>query len=454
MKILIFIETDVVIRHFIFSKAFHELHKFHNIVYVFPDGDKRLGNISLDKLDLKNSKRLTLMPYVKRLKLWRLRFFVEKLRRKKDVPNEVLKQWRRDFRLGNPLYAKYIYQFFGLPFVFNIFTLMVNLLIKRLPNLKLIKILKKERPDILIHPSVLEGSYIDDVVFYGNKFKIPVVVIMNSWDNPLTKRSVVNKDYFLLVWGPQTKQHAIKYMGLDKNKVLEFGAAQFDIYNFSDFQLDNNNNKVIDIDKKTLLYAGSSKFCDEFSHLVKIDEAIIEGLLPAMKVIYRPHPWGQCGYRGDRFKNYNFENVIFDENMKEYLSRDFSKDYSKFLPKLEDTKDLLLKVDFVLSPLSTILVEAMLLGKVPICLMPENELQAEHYHMVKKSPHFKEILENKEIIVINGTDSLIDGIKIAFNDSNSANKSNVLKKDSEFFISRFSKPFNKRLLELVEKINY
>ena len=53
---------------------------------------------------------------------------------------------------------------------------------------------------MLIHPSVLQGSYIDDVIFYGNKIKKPVVVIMNSWDNPLTKRSVVNKDYYLLVW--------------------------------------------------------------------------------------------------------------------------------------------------------------------------------------------------------------------------------------------------------------
>ena len=113
MKILIFIETDVVIRHFIFSKAFHYLEQFHDVIYVFPDGDKRLGNISLDKLDIQGSKRLKLMPYKERLKLWRLRFFVEKLRSKKGVPNAVVNQWRKDFTMGNPKYAKYIYLFFG-----------------------------------------------------------------------------------------------------------------------------------------------------------------------------------------------------------------------------------------------------------------------------------------------------------------------------------------------------
>ena len=123
------------------------------------------------------------------------------------------------------------------------------------------------------------------------------------------------------------------------------------------------------------MYAGSSKFADEFAHLLKIDKAIKVGNLPEIKVIYRPHPWGQCGYKGYRFKNHNFENIILDTNMKEYVFRDFKKDTSKFLPNLENTKDLLLKVDFVLSPLSTILLEAMMLGKIPICLMPEDEIK-------------------------------------------------------------------------------
>ena len=453
MKILIFVETDVVIRHFIYSKAFNDLNKFHDVVYIFPDGDKRLGHISPEKIDIQGSKRLKLLPYKERLKLWRLRFFVEKLRRKKGVPNHVLKQWRKDFTSGNPLYAKYLYLFFGLPFVFPFFTFAVNFFIKRLPNIELIKILNKEKPDLLIHPSVLEGSYIDDVIFYGNKIKKPVIVIMNSWDNPLTKRSVVNKDYYLLVWGRQTKSHAINYMGLNESRVIEFGAAQFDVYS-NDDQLKTSNSKDQNQKIKTLLYAGSSKFADEFAHLLKIDKAIKVGNLPEIKVIYRPHPWGQCGYKGYRFKNHNFENIILDTNMKEYVFRDFKKDTSKFLPNLENTKDLLLKVDFVLSPLSTILLEAMMLGKIPICLMPEDEIQAEHFHMVKKSPHFKEILENKEVIVINGSEFLIDGINKAYYDSSKKNKSNILKKDSEFFISKFSKPFNKRLLDFIEKLNY
>ena len=454
MKILIFIETDVVVRHFVYSKAFKDISKSHEVVYVFPYGDKRLGEIKPDDLNLGTCRKLNLEPCKKRLKLWRIRFFVEKLRNKKNISKKVVRQWRKDFKVGNPFYALYLYRFFGLPVIFRLFTIWVNFLISRNENKRMLEILSKEKPDLLIHPSVLEGIFIDDVVFYGNQIKKPVLVIMNSWDNPLTKRSVVNRDYHLLVWGRQTKLHALKYMGLKEDKVIEFGSAQFDIYS-----IDKNNNldinkkiKSLGSDLKTLLYAGSSKFADEFSHLLAIDNAISEGILPKMNVIYRPHPWGGCGYEGNRFKKHKFQNVIYDKNMMSYISRDFEKDHSKFLPDLESTKNLLDTVDIVLSPLSTILLEAMILGKIPVCLMAEDEIQAKHFHMVKGSPHFEEILLNKNVIVLNGQKYLIDGITKALKYSSIKRISNELKKDSEFFISKFSEPFNQRLLKFIDKL--
>ena len=277
---------------------------------------------------------------------------------------------------------------------------------------------------------------------------------MNSWDNPLTKRSVVNKDYYLLVWGKQTKLHAIKYMGLKEDRVIEFGSAQFDIYYHQNSENLINNKRIesFDSNSKTLLYAGSSKFADEFSHLFSIDDAISKGVLNNLKVIYRPHPWGGCGYEGNRFKKHKFQNVIYDQNMMSYISRDFEKDSSKFLPDLESTKDLLDSVDIVLSPLSTILLEAIMLGKIPICLMTEDEIQAKHFHMVKRSPHFEEILLNKNVTVLDSKEFLIDGISRALKKASIKKISNELKKDSEFFISKFSKPFNQRLLEFVDKL--
>ena len=454
MKILTFIENDITVRHFIFSKAFEKINKKHQVVYVFPFGDKRMGDINPHKLDLNQSKVLSLPPCTKRLKLWRFRFFVEKLRYRKEVPKKTLKRWHKDFKIGNPKYALYLYLFLGLPIIFRIFTFVVNFLITKNPNKNLIKILSEEKPDLLIHPSILQGSYIDDVVFYGDKIKKPVLIIMNSWDNPTTKRSVVNKNYYLLVWGPQTKKHALQYMGLKEDRVIQFGSAQFDIYNSEESEDWKSQRKLYGFDKnsKTILYAGSSKYSDEFSHMKIIDDAIIKGDLPKINVIYRPHPWGGCGYKGYRFKEYKFKNVKFDLNMKEYIFRDFDKVKTKFLPRLEFTRDLIQSVDFVISPLSTILLEAMMLGKIPICLMTHDELYAKQFQNIKDLPYFEDMLTNKEVIVLDGSNFLIDGIKDALKKASLIDKSAYLKKESEYFISKFSRPFNIRLLEFVENL--
>ena len=114
---------------------------------------------------------------------------------------------------------------------------------------------------------------------------------MNSWDNPASKRTVISNDFWLLVWGPQTKNHATSFMRMPPERVFEFGAAQFDIY------LEKPNKKRLEIleshnfvsNKKLLLYAGSSKLTNEFDHLSKIDNAISSGVLPPTNVIYRPN---------------------------------------------------------------------------------------------------------------------------------------------------------------------
>ena len=84
----------------------------------------------------------------------------------------------KGFHKRKSFYALFIYRFLGFPLVFKLFTKIVNFLISRKPNLNMEELIKKEKPDLLIHPSVLEGIYIDDVIFYGNKFKKPYISVL------------------------------------------------------------------------------------------------------------------------------------------------------------------------------------------------------------------------------------------------------------------------------------
>ena len=454
MKILIFLETDVTIRHFILSNSFRLLNQKHEVVYIFPDNHKRLGNINLSKLDLGKSRRIKLLPNLKRLSLWRIRFYVEKLIVKKNIPKEVTLQWRKDFKSFNPLKGYLLYRFFGIPIVFQVFTFIVNYLIKKTPFTELERIINYENPDVIIHPSVLEGLYINDLVEIGSRNKIATLLIMNSWDNPISKRAVVSNDFWLLVWGKQTRNHALKYMGISENKVIEFGSAQFDIYNKKPEESREKFLKKYNLgkDEIVILYAGSSKSTNEFQHILNIENAIDSNLLPNVKIIYRPHPWGNCGFKGERFKNHKFKHTKYDKSMINYINRDFKKERSKYITNYKDTRDLLFAVDAVISPLSTIIIEAMLLGKPPLCFLPIDE-DAKHFQMVHESPHFVEFLNDESVLVARGHNEFIQSLCKLINRIQDKSFSQKIKKSSEFYISKFEKPFDQRLAELIPKIH-
>ena len=79
MKALIFIEVDVVVRHFLHSGAFDDLGKHHLLTFVFPEiGNKRMGDLDPATLHLPGKvkhlpvheerrrlwKRLLIMPFI------------------------------------------------------------------------------------------------------------------------------------------------------------------------------------------------------------------------------------------------------------------------------------------------------------------------------------------------------------------------------------------------------
>ena len=249
--------------------------------------------------------------------------------------------------------------------------------------------------------------------------------------------------------------HAKNLMNMPEEKIIEFGAAQFDIYK----ELPKKNKEeilsyhgVFNLKKPTLLYAGSSKSTDEFSHLKKIDEAINAKKLPIVNIIYRPHPWGEAGKDSLKFKEFKFKNVFIDRNMKNFLF-DNENNKEHYLSKYSDTRDLLYSVDAVISPLSTILIEAMIIGKPPLCFMPIEEKGAVHFQIAKDSIHFNELLSMNEIIVIWGVKNLINGVSDLIERIENEKFSLELKKASKFFVKEFSKSFRERILDFVNKIN-
>ena len=450
MKILIFIEHDVMIRHFIDSQSFNSLINEHQVVFIFPEkGHKRVTR----KIDnrLLNAPYLHLTINQKRQKIWKRLFQVNLLRWKKGQQHKALRIFHREM-IGWK--AALHYSLLALPGLYYLFRYYSFFQIKNETNIDLQNLIYEEKPDLIIHPSVLEGVFINDLVDVSQNSSIPLVVIMNSWDNPSTKRAMIGTPDWLLVWGEQTKKHAIKYVEMEAQKVFSFGAAQFEVYKKPPRINRDRFCKIHNIDPKMiiLLYAGSSKNTDEYTHLLLIDDAIEQGSFGDMKVVYRPHPWGGGGKGGERIIEHKWKNICIESSMKNYLMNLNGGHGRMSFPDYYDTHDVLSSVDIIISPLSTILLEGAIHGKPVLCFLPKEEKHARHFQLDSSLIHFQDMFNMSEFLIAEGHSELIPMIEVLVNKSKDSEFKDNLNKVCNYFVQSFEKSYDKRLLDFCENI--
>ena len=449
MKILVFIEHDIVIRHFIHSRVFHPLAAKHDVLFIFPEEGHKRVTTNIASLDL-GAPYFRLAVDQGRRNLWKRLFQVGHLRLRRGRQQAGMRKlyWQA---LGWK--AALLYSVLALPGVYQIYKRHIIAIMAAQPHEGLETLLVEERPDVIVHPSVLEGEYINDLVDVSQRHDIPLTVIMNSWDNPSTKSAVIGNPEWLLVWGPQTKQHAIDYMGLARGQIIEFGAAQFDVYRASPRMDRTEFCRIHDIDPsaKILLYAGSSKATDEFSHLVAIDDAIEAGRLGPVVTVYRPHPWGNGGRGGDRIAGHAWRHVRIESTMRAYLEGLRSGQNCMSMPDYRHTHDVLASIDALVSPLSTIILEAALHEKPVLCFLPTDDQSADHFQMVLPLIHFEDMFRASEILMAHGTETLIPALADLLARTDDDDYRARLAVMAEHFVCTFERPYGERIMEFLEK---
>jgi hypothetical protein len=453
LKILIFVDHDIIIRNFVRNSVFDELAARHDVLFYFPEpGYSNNTRVSIDVNTLGLGERARhLEVHKKRLHRWvklcqasrlRIRPWLRKSTTRsiiiRHAPPELLKEYKR----------------LSLPGIYMWFKWRALRDLKLIRNRQLEAVLDAEKPDAIIHPTVLNGPYIHDLCDYSTRLGIPMVAIMNSWDNPGTKANMHLKPDWLLVWGEQTKEHAEKFLDMDPAKAVAFGVAQFDNYrnpprmNRDDFCREHG----IPSDKTVLLFAGAGKLNDEFSHLKALDDAAASGELGNTVVIYRPHPWGQGGKDGFRIIDYPWKNIRIENSMRGYLEilRDDPEAVS--FPDYGNTVDVLNNIDALITPLSTIIIEAAILGKPGMCFLPMAEKDAADFHENVQLVHFKEILGMPEFVKGVDMEQLLPKTKELLERVGDAGFSEHLKERTRFFIEPFERPFGERLVDFMEEI--
>jgi len=389
-KIQIFIEHDIIIRHFIFNHTFKQLEDKFHVQYILPNAHKRIKTdiASLGFNNYKvinvNDERLAKIRTLSKIQTINVAHFNKKF-------NFVKKQWYSFFGWRNyvRLWLK------SLPIIFPLYK--KKILKEANGYLEMQDVIDDFKPDLIIHPSVLEGLFITDLCAIGKKRKIPVIALMNSWDNPSTKALVLEKPDKLVVWGEQTKQHAVDFMSMSPENVNIFGAAQFESYKESPTKSRDEICNILGIErnKKIIIYAGSSKSVNEINHLQILEKEIANENLKNCHVIFRPHPWRSIVDDEEDFYDINFKFISMDPFMKSFYNSPKRKTEKKMhLTNYIDTHNILSACDMLISNMSTILLEAAVHGKPVLCMVSDEDMKNSNFLQVSMNAlYLTELME-------------------------------------------------------------
>lgn len=450
LRIAVFIDHDVMIRHFFQSGVFLPLFETHDVDVVIPPiGYKR---VSIDPTPYIGHAKLVHLPvHAKRRALWGHMMQVLVMRPKFDRYSLDL---RRTWRLVLPLKVELFHTLLGMPLIFSLYKKWTWWQAAKQPNRAMQDLLDQGKYDAIINPGLPDGHYIDDLMVETKARGIPFIYIMNSWDNPSTGPFAAGKPDLFLAWGPQTVEHAILYQGMAANKVIPFGAAQFEIYR-SPPRIDRAEfcrRHNVRPEQHLILYAGGSLGTNEFEHLQLLECAIADGRYGDAVVIYRPHPWGGGGNAGEQIVDHDWTHVRIESTMRAYLESLRSKGYHMTFPDYADTHDVLSAVDCVISPLSTILIEAAMHGKPIMCFLPLEDVVARHFQTVHCLPHFRDLQEDPNVVLAKGRKEFVEKVPTLFDMVADPKFADHISQTCNFFVTHHDKSYSSRLVDLVEKV--
>lgn len=374
-RVAVFIDYDILIRHFIHSGAFRQLEQAYDVTYIFrKDPEAKKPSIYTDLASLGLKRVVELAVHRTRIAAWDMLYNLTILRYQRGQENLAARK-----SLMELVHDRRVVRYWTLLALPGLFPLVRWAALQRIGTLRpLEELIDRLQPDLILHPSVLAGYFINDLLAMTRRRRIPFVVLMNSWDNPTSKAMVTGVPDRLVVWGEMSKRYAMQYLRVPEERVACFGAAQFQLYRTpptESLQAIRRESRVPD-GKRIVLYAGASKGAHETHYLQMLEEGIERGDIPDCHVIYRPHPWrGSLGEGEANFFDLSWKHVTMDPHMEDYYRRQAKvyvagiemADYPAF-------HRLLHLADAVISPLSTALLEAAILGKPTVMFFPREDL--------------------------------------------------------------------------------
>lgn len=252
---------------------------------------------------------------------------------------------------------------------------------RRQPNEALSAIIEKEQWDLIAIPSAGFEPATFDAIRVAKSKKIPSLVLIDNWDNLVSKTVLWPRPDHIGVWGEQAEKQAIRVQGFEKQAVSQIGTPRFDQYFTA-------RDSFTALRGDYILFVGSAMPFDELGALHKIEKALEELGFEDVPIIYRPHPWQQKRAVNSIFDENDFRVTVLDTQIAAAKRRRLqqSSTDTRFQPDLSYYPDLFRNSRIVIGPLTTMLLEAS------ICVRPVIGLSYDDGHhfttSVKYFSHF------------------------------------------------------------------
>ncbi len=301
----------------------------------------------------------------------------------------------------------------------------------------------KENKVIMIIPT----SGIDFITLALDKIKtnyknVKDIILIDNWDNISSKGGFWHKPNALVTWGTQSSNDARKIFNL-KSNLYEFGTPAYKNYFINRYKKEK---KIYNF--RYILFSGPSLPFDDLNALKKIDQIIQKNsVLKDLKVIYRPHPVQQKRNSKNNFYNETFKNIILDKDAKKFYKKKFTQ---SFVTPLNYYPSLIKNSEFVIAPLTTLLIESLIFFKKILVLLHNDDFHYETPRRTFESMEHLKILRNREFLNYSyNFDDLEKALVNSYMTRNIKNK----KKISNFLnkVIKNPKNFDKNIYNLVNK---
>jgi hypothetical protein len=450
-KIIVPFGTDNGVRNFLESKAFQELEKRHDVHFLVFEGVTRpvVGKHVhwIKNYDVAGRSRRRMFAFFASMKRYANRCTTFPIK------------YHETFYKQLPASRRYIMDVLTLPGIAETFISVNEALLKT--SAVVDDVLNKIEPDLAIIPCAFNDAHSLDVLKSAKQKKIQTLMLMFNWDNVCTKGVLPFLPDYMSVWGPQTFKHAVDIQKMPANRIKVLGAPQFEVYRqpLSMSSADLRRLNGIPEGKKVILFTGMSRLTDEIGLLERLDNAVENGELPGAHIHYRPHPWKVTYPNEKNFFDCSFRHTTMDIQLKDhYVSVLKDVQYRKsqrnnFVPDYSYYPSLFAAVDGVISPGTTMGIEAMVMGKPVLVRGFDDEGEgANPDRFIYKYDHYDCWDKMPSVVVCRDRNDIVKDTRELLKLANDPKVSSSLKEEVKYIVDLDEHTFADRLNDYVESI--